>query len=58
MHRGSKASKRLDTDLIDKIDTNRQDPKVKAKIEENDKKSQQNLPTRTSEGFCTKCLIF
>jgi len=50
-------SGKLTNDLIERIDTTKDDPKVKAKIQENEKNSNPEIPSKR-EGTCAKCLIF
>jgi len=57
----AKLSKNYDDDkLIEKIDINANDPKVKEVIKANDEKAknEESFPKKTTEGFCSKCIIF
>jgi len=58
----AKLSKNYEDDkLIERIDINANDPKVKEVIRANDEKARTNeslSPKKTTEGFCSKCMIF
>lgn len=57
VNRATKASTKLESGLIDRIDTSVEDPYVKSKIQENEKISESTLPNKSERGFCTRCLI-
>jgi hypothetical protein len=57
VNKTAKLSSHFDADLIEKIDINKEDPKVKARIIENDKAGSEDHPKKSSEGLCSKCII-
>ena len=52
-----KDTSKFEAELIDRIDTKKEDPNVKARLEQNDKIESSQLPTKTGEGNCIRCLV-
>lgn len=52
-----KDTPKFEAELIDRIDTKKEDPNVKARLEQNDKIESSQLPTKTGEGNCIRCLV-